>query len=111
MRSAHVVSVVRDAEQALMDRLPGGALMRRAATGLAVHCARMLPRVDGSRVTLMVGGGDNGGDALHAGASLAARGASVRAKSSGRAQSSTANSTFEIRSRNSSGRSWTACAT
>ncbi|GAA1460412.1 NAD(P)H-hydrate dehydratase [Nocardiopsis exhalans] len=79
MRSAHVVSVVRDAEQALRGRLPEGALMRRAATGLAVHCARMLPRVYGSRVTLMVGGGDNGGDALYAGASLAARGAFVRA--------------------------------
>jgi hydroxyethylthiazole kinase-like uncharacterized protein yjeF len=79
VRSAHVVSVVREAERALMDRLPEGALMRRAATGLAVHCARMLPRVYGSRVTLMVGGGDNGGDALFAGALLAARGAFVRA--------------------------------
>ncbi|GHC69744.1 bifunctional NAD(P)H-hydrate repair enzyme [Nocardiopsis terrae] len=79
MRSAHVVSVVRTAEQALMSRLPEGALMRRAATGLAVHCSRMLPRVYGSRVTLLVGGGDNGGDALFAGADLAARGAFVRA--------------------------------
>ncbi len=79
MRSAHVVSVVREAEQALMDQLPEGALMRRAAMGLAVHCSRMLPRVYGSRVSLMVGGGDNGGDALFAGASLAARGAFVRA--------------------------------
>ncbi|GAA1113021.1 NAD(P)H-hydrate dehydratase [Nocardiopsis metallicus] len=84
MRSAHVVSVVREAEQALMDRLPEGALMRRAATGLAVHCARMLPRVYGSRVTLMVGGGDNGGDALYAGARLAARGAFVRAVLAGK---------------------------
>lgn len=84
MRSAHVVSVVREAEQALMDRLPEGALMRRAATGLAIHCARMLPRVYGSRVTLMVGGGDNGGDALFAGASLAARGVFVRAVLAGK---------------------------
>ncbi|MGW5876484.1 NAD(P)H-hydrate dehydratase [Nocardiopsis terrae] len=79
MRSAHVVSVVRTAEQALMSRLPEGVLMRRAAMGLAVHCSRMLPRVYGSRVTLLVGGGDNGGDALFAGADLAARGAFVRA--------------------------------
>ena len=84
MRSAHVVSVVREAEQALMARLPEGALMRRAAMGLAIHCARMLPRVHGSRVTLLVGGGDNGGDALFAGASLAARGACVRAVLAGR---------------------------
>ncbi|GAB3694465.1 NAD(P)H-hydrate dehydratase [Nocardiopsis oceani] len=84
MRSAHTVSVVRDAEQALMDRLPEGALMRRAAFGLAVHCSRMLPRVYGSRVTLLVGGGDNGGDALFAGATLAARGAFVRAVLAGK---------------------------
>lgn len=84
MRSAHLVSVVREAEQALMDQLPEGALMRRAATGLAVHCSRMLSRVYGSRVTLMVGGGDNGGDALFAGAILAARGAFVRAVLAGK---------------------------
>ncbi|MEU3017336.1 NAD(P)H-hydrate dehydratase [Nocardiopsis sp. NPDC007018] len=84
MRSAHVVSTVREAEQALMDRLSEGALMRRAAMGLAVHCARLLPRVHGSRVTLLVGGGDNGGDALFAGADLAARGCFVRAVLAGR---------------------------
>ncbi|GAB2520333.1 NAD(P)H-hydrate dehydratase [Nocardiopsis aegyptia] len=79
MESAHSVSVVRAAEHALMARLPEGALMRRAATGLAGHCARLLPRVYGANVVLLVGGGDNGGDALYAGASLAARGAAVRA--------------------------------
>ncbi|MEU0490591.1 NAD(P)H-hydrate dehydratase [Nocardiopsis sp. NPDC006139] len=79
MRYAHTVGVVREAEAALMARLPGGALMRRAAAGLAVECARLLPRVYGSRVVLLVGPGDNGGDALYAGAALAARGAAVRA--------------------------------
>ena len=83
MLPAHNVSVVREAEQALMARLPEGALMRRAATGLAVHCSRMLPRVYGSRVTLLVGSGDNGGDALYAGADLAARGSFVRAVAAG----------------------------
>ncbi|MGQ4270383.1 NAD(P)H-hydrate epimerase, partial [Nocardiopsis changdeensis] len=73
MRYAHTVGVVREAEAALMARLPGGALMRRAAAGLAVECARLLPRVYGSRVVLLVGPGDNGGDALYAGAALAAR--------------------------------------
>ena len=77
--SAHPVSVVREAERELMARLPPGALMKRAATGLAVECARTLPRVYGSRIVLMVGSGDNGGDALYAGADLAARGAAVRA--------------------------------
>ncbi|MFI6577606.1 NAD(P)H-hydrate dehydratase [Nocardiopsis sp. NPDC050513] len=79
MRSAHTVRAVREAERAVMARLPEGALMRRAATGLAAECARLLPRVYGSRVVLLVGAGDNGGDALYAGALLAARGAAVRA--------------------------------
>ena len=35
MRSAHTVEQVRAAEQALMARLPEGALMQRAAAGLA----------------------------------------------------------------------------
>ncbi|CAL9451530.1 Bifunctional NAD(P)H-hydrate repair enzyme Nnr [Nocardiopsis dassonvillei] len=79
MRYAHTVGVVREAESALMARLPDGALMDRAATALAVECARLLPRVYGSRVVLLVGPGDNGGDALYAGAALASRGAAVRA--------------------------------
>lgn len=66
-----------------MARLPEGALMQRAAAGLAVVCADVLGRVSGrvygSRVVLLVGSGDNGGDALYAGARLARRGAGVRA--------------------------------
>lgn len=62
-----------------MARLPEGALMQRAAAGLAVVCADVLGRVYGSRVVLLVGSGDNGGDALYAGARLARRGAGVRA--------------------------------
>nr|WP_246215300.1 NAD(P)H-hydrate dehydratase [Modestobacter muralis] len=54
-------------------------LMQRAATGLATICAGLLGRVAGARVVLLVGSGDNGGDALLAGARLAARGAQVRA--------------------------------
>ncbi|WP_150238573.1 NAD(P)H-hydrate dehydratase [Nocardiopsis quinghaiensis] len=84
MRSAHTVSAVREAESALMARVPDGTLMRRAAAGLAAECARLLPRVYGARVVLLVGGGDNGGDALYAGARLAARGASVHALLAGR---------------------------
>jgi hydroxyethylthiazole kinase-like uncharacterized protein yjeF len=62
-----------------MARLPEGALMQRAAAGLAAACADLLGRVYGSRVVLLVGSGDNGGDALYAGARLARRGAGVTA--------------------------------
>src|SRR4051812_2179123 len=77
MRYAHEVDKVRTAELALMARLPEGALMQRAATGLASVCAGLLPALYGSAVVLLVGGGDNGGDALYAGALLARRGAGV----------------------------------
>jgi len=73
------VEQVRAAEDALMATLPAGALMQRAAYGLAVHCGRLLPRRYGARVALLVGAGNNGGDALYAGATLARRGAQVTA--------------------------------
>ncbi|MGW5663339.1 NAD(P)H-hydrate dehydratase [Streptomyces sp. NPDC003758] len=79
MRTAYSVETVRTAERALMARLPDGALMQRAAAGLAAACAQLLGRVYGSRVVLLVGSGDNGGDALYAGARLARRGAGVTA--------------------------------
>lgn len=79
MRHAHTVEQVRAAEAALMAQLPPGALMQRAATGLAVACAQRLTRVYASRVVLLVGRGDNGADALWAGAMLQRRGAVVRA--------------------------------
>jgi ADP-dependent NAD(P)H-hydrate dehydratase / NAD(P)H-hydrate epimerase len=84
MRRAYRVADVRAAEQALMATLPDGALMQRAATGLARRCAELLAdrygRVYGRRVLLLVGSGDNGGDALYAGAALARRGAAVEAR-------------------------------
>lgn len=68
MRSAHRVETVRTAERTLMARLPDGALMQRAAAGLAAACADVLPRrVYGSRIVLLTGSGDNGGDTLYAG--------------------------------------------
>ncbi|MGA5701331.1 NAD(P)H-hydrate epimerase [Peterkaempfera bronchialis] len=83
MRYAHTVERVRAAEAALMARLPQGALMQRAAAGLAATCARALSdlrgSVYGSRVVVLAGSGDNGGDALYAGARLARRGAGVAA--------------------------------
>ncbi|PRH79581.1 bifunctional ADP-dependent NAD(P)H-hydrate dehydratase/NAD(P)H-hydrate epimerase [Streptomyces solincola] len=79
MRTAYRTETVRAAEAALMAELPEGALMRRAAAGLAAACAGLLPRVYGSRVVVLAGSGDNGGDALYAGARLARRGAGVTA--------------------------------
>ncbi|MFJ7776625.1 NAD(P)H-hydrate epimerase [Streptomyces yangpuensis] len=83
MRTAYSVETVRAAERELMARLPEGALMLRAAAGLAAVCAGLLARrhgrVYGSRVVLLAGPGDNGGDALYAGARLARRGAAVTA--------------------------------
>ncbi|HEY6480659.1 MAG TPA: NAD(P)H-hydrate epimerase, partial [Streptosporangiaceae bacterium] len=79
MRNAHAVADVRTAEQALIARLPDGTLMSRAAAGLASVCARLLGPVYGARVVILAGSGDNGGDALFAGARLAARGAAVTA--------------------------------
>lgn len=79
MRGAWRVAAVREAEKSLMARLPEGTLMQRAAAGLARRCALLLPRVYGANVLLLVGAGDNGGDALYAGARLARRGARVAA--------------------------------
>ena len=83
MRYAHTVEQVRAAEGELLARLPEGTLMQRAAAGLAVTCVELLTeaqlRVYGSRVVVLAGSGDNGGDALFAGARLARRGARVSA--------------------------------
>ncbi|MFD6665132.1 NAD(P)H-hydrate dehydratase [Micromonospora chalcea] len=82
MRPVWRVADVRAAEAGLMATLPPGALMHRAAAGLARRCALLLGDrggVYGARVLLLVGSGDNGGDALFAGAHLARRGAAVAA--------------------------------
>ena len=68
---------IREAEKRLMAQLPEGTLMRRAAFGLARHARRLLGRTAGRRVGLLVGAGDNGGDALWAGVELRRRGAGV----------------------------------
>lgn len=79
MTRAHTVDEVRRAEQALMADLPEGALMQRAATGLAIAVADLLGSTYGRRVGMLVGSGDNGGDALYAAALLLRRGARVEA--------------------------------
>ncbi|HEX8004886.1 MAG TPA: NAD(P)H-hydrate epimerase, partial [Trebonia sp.] len=83
MRDAYQVAKVRAAEAELMGLLPDGTLMQRAASGLAAVSAGLLGGVYGSHVVVLAGSGDNGGDALYAGARLAARGAAVTAIASG----------------------------
>jgi ADP-dependent NAD(P)H-hydrate dehydratase / NAD(P)H-hydrate epimerase len=81
MRDSYSVAKVRAAEAALMALVPDGALMQRAAAGLASVCAGLLRDsaggTYGARVVVLAGTGDNGGDALYAGERLARRGASV----------------------------------
>ena len=83
MRKAHDVATVRAAEHALMATVPPGALMQRAAAGLAAVCAGLAGKVYGARIVVLAGSGDNGGDALYAGARLARRGARVTAVAAG----------------------------
>jgi ADP-dependent NAD(P)H-hydrate dehydratase / NAD(P)H-hydrate epimerase len=79
MRAAYDAATVRAAEAPLLESLPAGTLMQRAAFALARRCASLLGGVYGSRVVILAGSGGNGGDALYAGARLAARGARVDA--------------------------------
>ncbi|BBX04372.1 NAD(P)H-hydrate dehydratase [Mycolicibacterium moriokaense] len=83
MRHYYTADQIREAEAPLLASLPDGALMRRAAWGLATAIARELTArtggVSGRRVCAVVGSGDNGGDALWAATFLRRRGASAAA--------------------------------
>jgi ADP-dependent NAD(P)H-hydrate dehydratase / NAD(P)H-hydrate epimerase len=82
MRAAWRAADIRAEEQRLIAALPDGTLMARAAAGLARRCASLLADrggVYGRRVLLLVGAGNNGGDALLAGTLLARRGVAVSA--------------------------------
>ncbi|MDX6367298.1 MAG: ADP-dependent NAD(P)H-hydrate dehydratase / NAD(P)H-hydrate epimerase [Nocardioidaceae bacterium] len=79
MRSAYTVEQIRRAEGELMATLPTGALMQRAAAGLATACAQFLGGVYGARLLVLAGSGANGGDALYAAARLVRRGARAEA--------------------------------
>jgi NAD(P)H-hydrate repair Nnr-like enzyme with NAD(P)H-hydrate epimerase domain len=76
---AYAVADVRAVEAALMERLPEGELMARAANGLAEVVRARLAERGGHRVVALVGGGNNGGDALYAAALLAQAGFAVGA--------------------------------
>ncbi|WP_291381205.1 NAD(P)H-hydrate epimerase [Demequina sp.] len=77
------VAQIRAAEARTMAHTPEAALMDRAAHGLAAACAGLLERrdidVSGAQIVVLAGTGNNGGDALLAGARLAELGAVVTA--------------------------------
>ncbi|QZT63476.1 NAD(P)H-hydrate dehydratase [Mycolicibacterium austroafricanum] len=75
MRYFYSADAIRAAEAPVLASLPDGALMRRAAFGLATAIARELGAVAGNTVCAVVGSGDNGGDALWAATFLRRRGA------------------------------------
>ena len=83
MLEAYGVETIREHEARVIAEVGDDTLMQRAAAGLAAavarDCVRLRGRVYGTRVMVLVGPGNNGGDALFAGARLARRGAAVTA--------------------------------
>ena len=81
MFGLYPADVVRRAEDSLLARVPEGSLMQIASRGLATHILRLVGDVRGSiagaRVLLLVGAGNNGADALYAGAYLCTRGMAI----------------------------------
>lgn len=82
MRLAYRAAQVRAAEQTAIAALvdaggSGSELMQRAAAGVAAAARRLLGGSYGRTVLVLAGSGDNGGDALFAGARLAGRGSAV----------------------------------
>jgi hydroxyethylthiazole kinase-like uncharacterized protein yjeF len=71
MIRAYAVPDVREVEDEAMAGLAPGELMGRAARALAEVAGARLDELGGSRVVALVGGGNNGGDALFATAFLA----------------------------------------
>lgn len=84
---AYPVARVREAEEAFPRALTDGTLMARAAWAAAQVAIAMLHEdgrlLTGARVVVLTGTGNNGGDALWAGANLAARGVAVQAITTG----------------------------
>ncbi|MCF8611654.1 NAD(P)H-hydrate dehydratase [Gordonia sp. HY285] len=79
----HAAQSIRDAERSTGPLLTDGVLMARAAHGVAATVLDELRRrydgAYGRTVVLVVGAGDNGGDALYAARHLRGRGVRVRA--------------------------------
>ncbi|MGN0147188.1 MAG: NAD(P)H-hydrate dehydratase [Arthrobacter koreensis] len=93
MISAYSGTAVRAAERPLLDAGQGAELMQRAAHGLFSFCAALLKerrgRIYGASCVVLAGAGNNGADALYAGARLLKRGCAttaVRTSSSAHAE-------------------------
>ncbi len=80
MITAYTVQQIRDVEAAALARDGDGTLMRRASHAIALEVAeRVRSPHPGRSVVLLVGSGNNGGDALYAGSFLRRRGMRVTA--------------------------------
>ena len=81
MRDAFDVATIRALEAEVIAEVGEDTLMQRAASGVAAAVAREARaargKVFGAKIMILVGPGNNGGDALFAGARLARRGAAV----------------------------------
>lgn len=74
------IAEIRQIEQAALAELPSGTLMRRAGQAAAAIAITLLqPAPPGAPVLILVGPGDNGGDALEVAAQLAQTGFAVTA--------------------------------
>jgi ADP-dependent NAD(P)H-hydrate dehydratase / NAD(P)H-hydrate epimerase len=80
---AYDVATIRALEAEAIAEVGEDTLMQRAASGVAAAVAREARsaqgKVYGTKIMILVGPGNNGGDALFAGARLARRGAAVTA--------------------------------
>lgn len=75
MLTAHTVAQVRAAEEVAAAGVGWDELMQRAAAGIAQHVARAVPATEA--LVVLVGPGNNGGDALFAAAHLCREGRRV----------------------------------
>lgn len=83
------IAEIRRIEQAALAELPVGTLMRRAGQAAASTAMAMLqPVPPGAQVLILVGPGDNGGDALEVATQLAQNGIAVTALIAGSTPSS-----------------------
>ena len=83
MRHIFSVQTISETETNFRQQFGEGILMERASFAIAARVSQLLRDlfggVVGAKVLLLVGGGDNGGDALFAGTYLLNRGVDVRA--------------------------------
>ncbi|MDR0625785.1 MAG: hypothetical protein LBG11_00770, partial [Bifidobacteriaceae bacterium] len=99
MIASFTAAQISAAEKVVMERQPEGELMARAAQAAANTILRELRKrrgkAAGGSVVLLLGTGNNGGDALFAGTQLASRGVAVTGVAVGNRVHSAGRSAFE----------------